>query len=263
MYEFIDVNQQAVDSLPAEALKVNGAYLEDLVPGYKTLYVQGREILAPELKTSETDFRHGAIYQGRRYPAREIVVGYQLISASNAAYRTAYNKINGLLSAEEAQLIFADEPDKYFTGMLSDADAPDPGSNSVTSEMTLTCADPFKRTVATKSVSPSNNEFVFTYNGNWASYPVIHATFSAACTTFALTHENGAILQFSGLIAGDVLTVDCETAAIKKNGTAAPLIGAIGNEWDSFFLSPGANQIGMTADGTMPAATLEYREVFL
>ena len=263
MYEFIDVNQQAVDSLPAEALKVNGAYLEDQVPGYKTLYVSGREILAPELKTSETDYRHGAIYQGRRYPAREIVVGYQLVSASNADYRQAFNKINGLLSVEDAQLIFADEPDKYFTGMLSGADAPDPGSNSIIGEMTITCVDPFKRTVATKAVSPSNNEFVFNYNGNWASYPVIHAAFSAACTTFALTHSNGAILQFNGLSAGDVLLIDCETATIKKNDTAAPMIGAIGNEWDSFFLSPGTNQIAMTAAGTMPTVTLEYREVFM
>jgi predicted phage tail component-like protein len=263
MYEFIDVNQQAVDNLPAEALKVNGLYLEDQVPGYKTLCVSGREIMAPELKSSEMDFRHGAIYQGKRYPVREITVGYQLIAASNTAYRTAFNKINGLLSAENAQLIFADEPDKYFTGMLSGADDPEPGSNSVTGEMTITCVDPFKRTVETKIVTPVNNQFTLNYGGNWASYPVIHATFSAVCGIFTLTHENGAVLQFSGLSTGDVLLVDCETATIKKNGTAAPLIGAIGNEWDTFFIGVGTNQIAMTADGTMPTVTLEYREVFL
>ena len=40
MYNFVDTNGYAEGTaLPSEALKINGAYLENKVTGYRTLYV--------------------------------------------------------------------------------------------------------------------------------------------------------------------------------------------------------------------------------
>lgn len=55
MYNFVDTNGYAEGTaLPSEALKINGAYLENKVTGYRTLYVKGREMLAPDIETYET-----------------------------------------------------------------------------------------------------------------------------------------------------------------------------------------------------------------
>ena len=40
MYKFRDINDASVTRvLPSEALQINGEYIEDLIPGYRTLYV--------------------------------------------------------------------------------------------------------------------------------------------------------------------------------------------------------------------------------
>ena len=82
MYNFVDTNGYAEGTaLPSEALKINGAYLENKVTGYRTLYVKGREMLAPDIETYETGVRDGSTLQSKRFPARTITVGYQLIAS--------------------------------------------------------------------------------------------------------------------------------------------------------------------------------------
>lgn len=39
MYDFIDVNEyQSGSTLPSEALMINGEYIEDQIPGYRTVH---------------------------------------------------------------------------------------------------------------------------------------------------------------------------------------------------------------------------------
>ena len=90
MYQFIDVTgQQPAAQRPAEAMRVNGVYLEDLMPGYRTLYVRGRENLTADITALEMEVRDGARYRRRRHLPRTLTIGYQLIAASNAAFRAA------------------------------------------------------------------------------------------------------------------------------------------------------------------------------
>ena len=50
MYEFVDTNQAgSKNSLPSEALQIDGEYIENLIDGYRTLYVIGRELLGSEI----------------------------------------------------------------------------------------------------------------------------------------------------------------------------------------------------------------------
>ena len=148
MYSFIDTTEsQNSADLPSEALQINGVYIENEISGYRTLYVSGREAMSPEIATYETGIRDGAMLQSKRYPARTITVGYQLIAKDNKTFREAYNKLNRILDVKEAELIFADEPDKYFTGTPSGAGEVDPGRNAVTGEFEILCVDPFKYSV--------------------------------------------------------------------------------------------------------------------
>ena len=93
MYNFIDTTEVfGGTSLPSEALKINGEYIENLIDGYRTLQVSGREGLSPELTTIETGVRDGSTLKNKRFPDRTITVTYQLLAESNEAFREAFNK---------------------------------------------------------------------------------------------------------------------------------------------------------------------------
>ena len=182
MYSFVDTTEsQGSVQLPSEALKLNGEYIENQIEGYRTLYVTGREILSQELTTYETGVRDGSNLSYRRYPSRIITVGYQLIAEDNDAFREAYNKLNALLDVEDAEMIFADEPDKFFRGTPSGAGDVDPGKNAVTSEIEFICTDPFKYSVEEYEASPVADDgttFVIEYNGTQKSYPAFEVSFA-------------------------------------------------------------------------------------
>ena len=182
MYNFVDTNGYAEGTaLPSEALKINGAYLENKVTGYRTLYVKGREMLAPDIETYETGVRDGSTLQSKRFSARTITVGYQLIASSAEAFRAAFNALNAALDVEEAELIFADEPDKFFIGTPSGrGDVPE-GRNAITGEFDILCVDPFKYSVQEYEATPTLDDgttFVIQYNGTYRSYPTLVAEFA-------------------------------------------------------------------------------------
>ena len=198
MYKFIDVTEVSESILPSEALKINGEYIENLIPGYRTLNVSGREALSPELVTFETGARDGSSIKSKRYPARTIIVKYQLIAEDETAFRQAYNTLGGILDVENATLIFDDEEDKYYIGTPSRIGEVTPGLNSVVGEFELFCADPFKysvaeyvkRSVDTEDVDDEGNTvkgkcFVLDYKGTYKSFPTLEAEFFAETDTSA------------------------------------------------------------------------------
>ena len=68
MYEFVDTNKAgSKSSLPSEALQIDGAYIENLIDGYRTLYVTGRELLGSEISEREIDLVDGSEYLESEY----------------------------------------------------------------------------------------------------------------------------------------------------------------------------------------------------
>ena len=180
MYKFTDVNEVSAGAyLPAEALMLNGEYIENLIDGYRTLSVTGREALSPELITYETGVRDGARLLNKRFSIRIITVKYQLIAKSNEAFREAYNKLGKILNVENAELIFNDEQDKFFKGTPSLIGAVDAGKNAVIGEIEFTCNDPFKYSVIEYEAEASTEEgsILIDYNGTYKAYPTLEAHF--------------------------------------------------------------------------------------
>ena len=239
MYSFIDtIESQGSADLPSEALKLNGEYIENQIEGYRTLYVAGREILSQELTTYETGVRDGSNLSYRRYPSRTITVGYQLIAEDNDAFREAYNKLNALLDVEDAEMIFADEPDKFFRGTPSGAGDVDPGRNAVKGEIEFTCTDPFKYSVQEYEASPVADDgttFVIEYNGTQKSYPAFEVSFAdqdesegtltgnGDCGFVVFMNEDQKVIQ-----VGEPEETDGET--YEKSQT---LVNQTFNKWDS------------------------------
>lgn len=180
MYNFIDVNEasEAVQ-LPSEALKLNGEYIENLIDGYRTLHVEGREAFSPEIEVYETGIKDGARKLYKRFPTRLITVTYQLIAESNEAFRQAYNALGGILNTEDAQMIFADEPDKFFIGTPSLIGEVEPGKNAVVGTIEFLCTDPFKYSVVEYEATAELDQksILIDYAGTHKAFPILQASF--------------------------------------------------------------------------------------
>lgn len=197
MYNFIDVNEALEENvLPSEALCINGQYIEDLISGYRTLNVMGREALSPDVQTFETGYRDGTRMKSKRYPERIITVTYQIIAKSNQEFREAYNLLGKILDVTDAQLIFKDEPDKYFTGTPCTIGSVPPGKNAVVGEFEILCTDPFKYSVREYEARATAGHSTVIHNeGTYKSYPKLEAVF------FNEEEDGTEVVQLTG--AGD------------------------------------------------------------
>lgn len=66
--------------------------------------------------------------------------------------------------------------------------------------------------------------------------------------------------------SNDVVTADCKNGEVYLNNAPAASLGALGNDWEEFYLRPGLNQIGFAYSDWVqyaPTFKLKYREVFL
>ena len=198
MYSFRDVTDHSVISnpLPTEAVSINGQYIEDAIEGYRTLYTKGRESLGAELNTYSVGTADGEKFKNKRYPAREITVGFQLIADTAEDFRTKFNNLNNLLSLDESDFIFHDEEDKFFSGYpIMDADI-EAGLLSVKGEWKIYCTYPFKRsvepiTLTMEDATVDNNTatWLIDYNGAVPSRPLLRAKFAGAKSGGALSED--------------------------------------------------------------------------
>lgn len=200
MYNFIDVNEASESNvLPSEALKINGEYIENQISGYRTLNVQGREALTPDVVTYTTGVRDGSRLKSKRFPERIITVTYQIVAESNQAFREAYNRLGRILNVEDAELIFNDEQDKFFIGTPCTIEPVNPGTNAVVGVFEILCADPFKYSVVEYEAVPTLDDasVLIDYNGTYKAFPTLEADFFDESDTSA-DGESAATLTGSG-----------------------------------------------------------------
>ena len=139
------------NQLPAEAMLIDGQYIENLVPGYRTLQVGGRELLKQSATSNPIGISDGETLEYVRNPSREITVGYQLIADDDEAFRTAFYKLSGILHGDTHQVSFNDDLSVYWNAVLTDVDDVPKGRNAITSSFTLFVPDGIAHSVATKT----------------------------------------------------------------------------------------------------------------
>lgn len=151
MYDFKDLspnNEYKLD-IPSEAMSFKNeagsfVYLEELISGYQTLQVTGRELLGYSVKEETPPGMDGALLESFNLPTRDISIKYSLKASDPYHFRTKFNKLMFYLSNQDLIFNFKDEPDYFFKGILSDADTPDGGQLEVASSFTIHCSNPWK-----------------------------------------------------------------------------------------------------------------------
>lgn len=216
IYRFIDTADRTPRAdIPAEAMNINGQYLEDVVPGYRTLSVAGRESMSAEVNTLDAGRENGVQYNYRRYPERVITITYQILSGTPEDFRRAFNALGGALNCEQVKLIFNDELDKYFIGTPGEIGEIEPGKNKVTGEFQIVCTDPFKYSLTEyKTRVDTNTPKKILYGGTVPTFPYVYTN----CTS-----ENDGGLWF------ETLSIDDNLLMFTKQGTRAEHVSTSSN----------------------------------
>lgn len=214
MYNFVDTTESpGALPLPAEAMSYGGVYIENEIEGYRTLYVEGRETISAAIEVTETHTRHGASFRNMRYEPRTLTVGFQLVSPTAADMMESYNKLLHILSKKQTQIIFNDEPDKFFTGTKTKITNTPPGRLTVTGEIEIYCADPFKYSVQECEATATNGVITVDYGGTYPAHPVLTARSAGYdCGFYAFTDRDGHLVQVGNPTEEDQEEVPTEEA---------------------------------------------------
>lgn len=193
MYGFVDViDRQGSETLPSEAFSYNGKWIDNEVPGFKTLNVAGRELMGKDIREQSITGVDGSTYLSRNFPTRKIIVKYSLSAPNAAEFRDRFNKLMSLLEPDQAKIIFADEADKYFIGTAYGSGNPDPGRLSTVGEIEIHCTDPFKYS-STLKLFESSNEVLKIQNSGFPCGIEFEATNTQENGFISLVSEDGAI----------------------------------------------------------------------
>lgn len=180
--------------LPPYAMSFDGIYFESMIPGYRTLKVEGRETLDSAIETI-TRRRDGELYQRKRNESRTLKVGFLIKADSLAGLRTKLNTLDSYLDKEQVQIIFADESDKYYVGTKASASYNLDGVHAATGTIEIFCADPHKYSVEEYTVTATNGEFALNYDGTYKCYPTIKATAASDLGYVSFVDADGHVLQ--------------------------------------------------------------------
>lgn len=148
MYNFVDTTETPKkNNIPKEAMNFNGNFLEELVPGYRTLAVSGRELASTEIKSYQLGIRDGKRQVYARIPDREITIKYALIAETDADFRDLFNRLNiALFSEKDVEIWFNDEPEMLWSGSKSQVSSVPEGTNKIMGTFTIMLNDPYKYT---------------------------------------------------------------------------------------------------------------------
>ena len=105
---------------PNCAVMVNDNYLEDLVHGYRTHSVTGRNTISMDLTEVTIGNSNGARYRRKRDESRDLTVSFGLTAEDEWAIHKQSELLQKFLNEPESKFIFADEPDMYWVGTVSD-----------------------------------------------------------------------------------------------------------------------------------------------
>lgn len=189
--------------------------LEEVIPGFRTHSVTGRDNLSSDLREIDYSRQDGSGYRSKRHVSRDLTIEYGLTSNSVEHHRKQLNKLRSMLhkrtwqgssvdasygNAEQLYIVFNDEPDVFYKGTVSEITEEKFVQNfSSTGKITIHCADPFKYSLNLYFVQPTivdgNTIFSLQYNGTQPSSPRFDIEFHGDTGYAAFIDDTGKVIQ--------------------------------------------------------------------
>lgn len=256
MYNFVDVGGRSSAGLPLVYMMIDGSALEDEIEGYRTLNVSGRETVQKRLETETVKGLDGELLLGSNYKARTLSVEYQLIADDPEGFQLEFSRLKKLLSRDELQISFSDQPDFFYIGCLDQMQEVPKGLNAITSSIEFFCPSPFLFG-RLKTIN----------NGERLVHPDVYKVqierlkIVPASDTNQLTVSNGRqqIMLKGSFKANDLIELDLSDQAVYQNGNLKMTLLDLRSDFENFELVSG-EAVRLEQSGSV---TAEYREVQL
>jgi len=236
------VDRIAALPLPKCVMTFGGITLETQIPGYRTLYVSGRDSLSAEMNEIDGIITDGSFHRWRHIGPRDIQVGYAVVCDTPEQYHKAMNKLKGILfakGAENVKIIFGDEPDVYFVGHVTEMPADKVAdARSGGGALTIHCPKPWKYSVTEYEKAPigvtgGSGTIELDYGGTYPAFPTFEVTANSniGYVSFIKTTATGItgqetvpskVIQFGDPEESGTTPAQVETSFDDKFGTARP-----------------------------------------
>lgn len=233
------------------SMMFNGRVLDNYITNLVIEDVEGRDSLSSEISEYAYTRIDGARYQFRRHEPKDITVHYVVVSNkvtdeptnNYMGQRGTLNLLRSILQGpgtENAKIIFADEPDKYWVGTVSNiTEEKILYNNTSKGEITIRLSKPFKyattETTVSAQVSGNNTIFAFDYQGTYKAFPTFTVTFptqnvnssssgtNGDCGYIAFMNQDGKVLQIG----------DPDETNLDSKSTNTTMINQKFTIWDS------------------------------
>lgn len=126
----------------------NGINLDQELPGFRTLNVEGREVLSYGVDAGRAPGnRHGVTVRDKRLHARIITLEYEMQADDKYTFQERYRLLNDVLSnhgMDDVEVYFTDDEGFIYYGQATGFDSVPAHSNHIFSSFEIYCADPFR-----------------------------------------------------------------------------------------------------------------------
>lgn len=208
----------AARSKAACAFKLNGNYIEDSVPEYRTLEVSGRHELEAEVDSYDIA-AGGAVYVSNRTQTRTLTVRFAVKADTTDALHKAMDALNAALKAEESQIIFDDEPEVYYVGTRARITLGEFLPTYAAGTISIFCADPYKySTRVFEEIADNNGLITVSYGGSAPAYPILSARPASDAGGFFFAGASASIT------VGDIDEVDGDTVQLPETLCASNFV---------------------------------------
>lgn len=255
MYQFEETQkktQHALSSLPTSAMNYDGMFFEEMIEGYRTLSVSGREMISLDI---ESDSRKmGTAISSQTLPQRLLTIHYQIRNDDPEALLVDYRRMMAYLYREKDVLIyFNDEWDLQYTGRYSSSEEITGDRYTIVSSFEIYCQDPRKYT----------KEFTSTgYIGGHFFYPIkpdkIIVTIKKRGNLMITNGQQQITMSQVSFNEGDQVELDFTAGCIRVNGRNKTHYLDLSSSFEDFYLIQ-----GQMVTGTNGSLRVIYREVSL
>lgn len=244
-YKSLSKTTGGSSSLPSLAMTYDGDIIENVIDGYTTLKVGGRETTSVQLEESFAFV--GGIVTRQTLPSRELTITYQLIAQTTNELQTKFKTLMKILyKSKDVQISFKDDTDTSFFGRFTNFDTIPDDRTKFVGSFIIHCSKPYKygQLIETTGSVPIDTFYNTTPER-------IELTTATASNDIRITNGQYTIRYVDTVNAGSTMVFDFTGGEMNVyvNGVNQTYGLALNSDFENFLLTQ--NEPVTTNNGTL------------
>lgn len=193
----------------------NGFLLDEVVPGFQTLNIEGRDTIAPSLSQVQVSGGIGSTVISSQLPSGLINIHYLLKGNNNKEFRSRLRTLNELLQSDiDVQVQFGDDVDWFYEGRLAGHSQPPYDSHRGAGSFEILLPKPYRYQV--EQIGTAGQ----TLTGIRLNEIELTVTLTTDMLNIRDSLSNNKIVLYDSFEIGDVIKIDLTTNRITKNSVS-------------------------------------------